>query len=195
VRISLKAIIISGMPAVGKTTVSKAVAEVLGTPLVGGGDVLKEMAVEEGYTPGGEDWWDKGEGMKFLQARKRSSGFDKEVDNRLLQKAKKGKVVITSYPIPWLTREGIKVWLAGSVKSRAARMSKRDGLPISKCLKILSVRDVENYKLYKKIYGIEFGKDLNPFDIVVETDSIDESRVAEIILRYVKSQGIRSATR
>jgi cytidylate kinase len=176
------------MPAVGKTTVSKAVAEDLSAQMVGGGDVLKEMAIEEGYTPGGDVWWDRGEGMKFLQERKRSSGFDKEVDARLLQKAKKGDVVITSYPVPWLTSDGLKVWLSGSVKSRAARMSKRDGIPISRCLKVLGVRDVENYKLYKKIYGIEFGRDLTPFDLVIETDSIDESRVAEIIKRYVKSR-------
>jgi len=184
----LKAIIISGMPAVGKTTVSRKVAQALHMPLVGGGDVLKEMAVEEGYTPGGEDWWDRGEGMKFLRERKKSSDFDKEVDIRLLQKAKKGDVVITSYPVPWLTRDGLKVWLSGGVKSRAARMSKRDDLPISKCKRVLSVRDLENYKLYKKIYGIEFGKDLKPFDLVVETDAIDEGRVARIVIQYVKNR-------
>ena len=184
----MKAIIISGMPAVGKTTVSKIVAEALKTPMVGGGDVLKEMAVEEGYTPGGEDWWDKGQGMRFLQERKRSSDFDKEVDARLLQKAKKGDVVITSYPVPWLTEHGLKVWLSGSVKSRATRMSKRDGIPFSKCKEVLSVRDVENYKLYKKIYGIEFGNDIKPFVLVVETDAIDEARVAEIVIRYVRNR-------
>ncbi len=184
----MKAIIISGMPAVGKTSVSKKVARALHVPMVGGGDVLKEMAVEEGYTPGGEDWWDRGEGMKFLQERKRSSDFDKEVDARLLQKAKKGDVVITSYPVPWLTEDGLKVWLSGGVKSRAARMSKRDGVPVSRCRKVLSVRDLENYKLYKKIYGIEFGKDLKPFDLVVETDAIDEEKVAKIVTEYVKSR-------
>jgi len=184
----VKAIIISGMPAVGKTSVSHKVAEALGAPVVGGGDVLKEMAVEEGYTPGGPDWWDRGEGMKFLQHRKRSSGFDREVDARLIQKAKRGDVVITSYPVPWLTNYGLKVWLSGSVKSRASRMAKRDGLPVSRCKGVLSVRDAENFKLYKKIYGIEFGKDLKPFDLVVETDSIDEERVAEIIIQYVKNR-------
>ena len=117
----MKAIIISGMSAVGKTTVSRKVAEALGVPMVGGGDVLKEMAVEEGYTPGGDDWWDRGEGMKFLQERKKSPDFDREVDARLLQRAKSGNVVITSYPVPWLTPHGTKVWLSGSVKSRAAR--------------------------------------------------------------------------
>jgi len=184
----LKAIILSGMPAVGKTTVSRKVAEVLGVSMVGGGDVLKEMAVEQGYSPGGEDWWDMGDGMKFLQERKRSSDFDKEVDARLMQKAKKGSVVISSYPIPWLTRDGIRVWLAGSVRNRASRMSRRDGIPVAKCVQVLSIRDQENYRLYKKIYGIEFGKDLKPFDLVIETDSIDESKVAEIIIEYARNR-------
>lgn len=176
------------MPAVGKTTVSRMVAEALGASMVGGGDVLKEMAVEEGYTPGGEDWWDKGEGMKFLQQRKHSSDFDKEVDARLKLKARKGDVVITSYPLPWLTPDGLKVWLSGSVQSRARRMAKRDGLPASKCKKVLSIRDFENHKLYKKIYDIDFGNDLAPFDLIVDTDSIDETKVAEVILRYVKNR-------
>jgi cytidylate kinase len=184
----MRAIVVSGMPAVGKTTVSRILAGKLSLPVVGGGDVLKEMAVEEGYTPGGDDWWDTAEGMKFLAERKKSPGFDKEVDSRLLQKAKKGGVVITSYPLPWLTREGVKVWLSGSVASRAGRMSRRDGVGVTKCKRVLAVRDRENYKLYKKIYGIEFGKDLTPFDLVVDTESVDESKVAEIVLRFVKNR-------
>ena len=181
----MDAIIISGMPAVGKTTVSKLVAERLSLKVVGGGDVLKEMAVEEGYTLGGEDWWDTEEGMKFLRERKRSSSFDKEVDDRLLQKAKKGDVVITSYTLPWLSKQGIKVWLSGSVESRAERMARRDQIEVSKCREIVAVRDVENYMLYKKIYAIEFGKDLSPFDLVVDTDSIDETKVTSVVLEYV----------
>jgi cytidylate kinase len=184
----MDAIIISGMPAVGKTTVSKAISEALGVPTVGGGDVLKEMAVEEGYLSGGGDWWDTKNGMSFLNERKKSSGFDEEVDSRLLQKAERGGVVITSYPLPWLAEKGLKVWLSGSVRCRARRMAKRDGMTVTQCLKVLSIRDSENYKLYKKIYGIEFGKDLKPFDLVVDTDSIDESRVAEIVLHYVKNR-------
>ena len=68
-------------------------------------------------------------------------------------------------------------------------MSKRDGLAYPKCKEVLSVRDLENYKLYKKIYGIEFGKDLKPFDLVVETDAISGERVAEIVINYVKNRG------
>jgi len=174
------------MPAVGKTSVSRVVSGALGVSLIGGGDVLKEMAVERGYSAGGGgDWWDTADGMGFLSTRKKSMAFDKEVDARLMEKAKKGGVVITSYPLPWLIHCGLKVWLAGSAKSRARRMAKRDGLAVSRCLEVLRVRDKENYILYKKIYAIEFGKDLKPFDLVIDTDSIDEGKVAEIVLNYV----------
>ncbi len=184
----MRSVIISGMPAVGKTTVSKIVADSLRVPLVGGGDVLKEMAVEEGYAPGGGDWWDSADGMRFLAERKKSSAFDKQVDARLLAKARRGGVVITSYPLPWLTASGFRVWLSGSTESRAARMAKRDGVPASECLQVLVVRDRENHLLYKRIYGIEFGKDMKPFDLVVDTDSIGESRVAEIVLEYITNR-------
>ncbi|MBI3859942.1 MAG: AAA family ATPase [Thaumarchaeota archaeon] len=184
----MDAIIVSGMPAVGKTTVSRTIASKLSVPVLGGGDVLKEMAVEEGYEPGGEDWWDTEKGMRFLRERKRSPGFDKEVDARLLRKAKQGDVVITSYPLPWLAKVGVKVWLSGSVQSRAERMSRRDHMDRRRCEEVLKVRDVENYRLYLGIYKIEFGKDLKPFDLVVDTDTIGEDRVAEIILHYVKNR-------
>lgn len=184
----MDAIIVSGMPAVGKTTVSKMVAEKLSLKVVGGGEVLKEMAVEEGFTPGGEDWWDTDEGMRFLRRRKRSSSFDRDVDERLLEKAKRGNVVITSYTLPWLSKWGVKVWLSGSVASRAKRMAKRDHAVVEECKKVLSVRDLENRGLYKKLYKIDFGRDLKPFDLVVDTDSIDESRVSAIVLRYVSNR-------
>jgi cytidylate kinase len=184
----LYAIIVSGMPAVGKTTVSKSVGGRLNLKVVGGGDVLKEMAVEEGYDPGGEDWWDTPTGMEFLEKRKRSSSFDKDVDERLLKKAKQGSVVITSYTLPWLSEVGIKIWLSGGVESRALRMAKRDGVDPEKCRKIIGVRDKENRKIYRKIYGINFGRDLKPFDLVVETDNIDEERVAQIVLEFVKGR-------
>lgn len=65
-------------------------------------------------------------------------------------------------------------------------MARRDHSDEEKCMQVLAVRDGENRKLYKKLYGIRFGVDFSPFDLVVETDSIDESKVAEIVLRYAK---------
>jgi cytidylate kinase len=192
---ALEAIIMCGMPAVGKTTVAKTIASRLGLPLVGGGDILKEIALEQGYSATGDDWWDTAEGMEFLEKRKGSAKFDREVDARLLKKVEKGSVVITSYTVPWLAKKGIKVWLSGTPDSRAVRMAKRDSSTTEETLKVISKRDAENYLLYKKLYGIEFGRDLSPFQLVVGTDGIDAEKVAKEIMDYISAIGTRRLDR
>ncbi len=175
------------MPAVGKTTVASLIASRLNVPLVGGGDILKEIALEQGYHASGDDWWDTEEGMKFLEKRKGSSKFDKEVDARLLKKVEKGNVVITSYTVPWLAKRGVKVWLSGTPSSRSIRMARRDSTTPEESLKIIVRRDEENYLLYKKLYRIEFGRDLSPFQLVVGTDGIAADKVAKEILDYISA--------
>jgi cytidylate kinase len=181
----MKAIILCGMPAVGKTTVARIIASKLGLKLIGGGDVLKEIAMEEGYNAVGDDWWDTEEGMKFMGERAGDPEFDKEVDRRLLSRASKGDVVMTSYTLPWLAKDGVKVWLSGTKRSRAERMAKRDSSSPEECAKVIDARDSENYELYRKLYGIRFGKDLSPFAIVVGTDGVPAAKVAASVLEQL----------
>ena len=185
----MKAIILCGMPAVGKTTVAKIIAAKLGLKLVGGGDILKEIAVEEGYNAVGNDWWDTREGMRFMAERAGSPEFDREVDKRLLARAQKGDVVITSYTLPWLAKEGVKVWLSGTKQNRAERMAKRDSSSPEECAKVIDARDRENYALYKQLYGISFGNDLSPFTMVVGTDAVPAEKVAASILAQLARPG------
>jgi len=181
----MKAIILCGSPAVGKTTVARIIASKLKLKLIGGGDILKEIALEEGYNAVGDDWWDTKEGMKFMVERAGSPEFDREVDRRLLARAEKGDVVITSYTLPWLAKEGVKVWLAGNKKSRAERMAKRDSSSPEECAKVIEERDRENFALYKKLYGIRFGKDLSPFSMIVGTDGVRAAEVAKAVLKQL----------
>jgi cytidylate kinase len=181
----MKAIILCGMPAVGKTTVAKILASKLRLKLIGGGDILKEIAIEEGYNAVGEDWWDTQEGMRFMTERAGSPEFDKEVDRRLLARASKGDVVITSYTLPWLAKDGVKVWLSGTKQSRAERMARRDSSSPEECARVIEARDRENYALYKALYGIRFGVDLSPFTIVVGTDGVPAAHVASSILEHL----------
>jgi CMP/dCMP kinase len=182
----MKAIILCGMPAVGKTTVAKIIASELGLKLIGGGDILKEIAIEEGYNAVGDDWWDTEEGMRFMKERAGSPEFDKEVDRRLLARAQKSDVVITSYTLPWLAKDGVKVWLSGTKKSRGERMAKRDSSSPEEVAKVIEERDRKNYALYKNLYGMSFGKDLSPFNLVVGTDGVPAAKVAEEVLGQLK---------
>ena len=109
-----KSIVISGPPAVGKTTVAKGLAKEFNLQYLSGGDVLKEMAKEQGFDSDGDDWWDTKEGLKFLNQREQNSEFDKNLDKKLTDLFNQGGMVITSYTLPWLIEDGIKIWLEGS---------------------------------------------------------------------------------
>ncbi|RMF29422.1 MAG: cytidylate kinase, partial [Candidatus Nitrosothermus koennekii] len=150
----MRTIIISGMPAVGKTTVAEAIAKHLSLKHYSGGDILKDMAKDYGYNVSGNDWWDKDNGMMFLKERMKNYELDKRLDAYLLDIAKKGDAVITSYTLPWLAEDCIKFWFKGSVESRAKRMSIRDNIPYEEALKIVKKRDEENKRLYLDIYNI-----------------------------------------
>ena len=117
----IKSIIISGPPAIGKTTIAKGLAKEFNIEYLSGGDILKELAEEQGFQTKGDDWWDTQEGINFLDQRKKNSEFDKNVDNKLKELFSKGGIVVTSYTLPWLVDGGIKIWLDGSKENSALR--------------------------------------------------------------------------
>jgi cytidylate kinase len=182
----MKSIILSGPPAVGKTTVAKLIEKWTGLKYVSGGDMLKELAKEKGYKVTGEDWWDSEEGQRFLRERAKDHRYDLEVDRRLRSLAGEGGYVITSYSLPWISEKGIKVWLKASKKVRARRMSERDGISIDKALRVVEVRDRENKDLYKKLYGYEFEEDLKVFHLVIDTENMEPEAVARVIITYAE---------
>jgi cytidylate kinase len=151
-----------------------------------GGDVLKEMAQEQGFQTKGDDWWDTQEGMKFLSQRKDNYEFDKKVDQKLKEIFQKGGVVITSYTLPWLVAGGIKIWLGGSKQNSAKRMQARDNMELSSALDIVTKRYEENKALYKKLYGFDFGEDLSVFDIIINTDGLDAQAVLDSAMQKVR---------
>ncbi len=185
----MRSIIISGLPTVGKTTVAEGIAKRLSLKHYSGGDIMKEMAKEHGYEISGSDWWDRDNGMRFLEQRMRNYELDRRLDEYLSNIARKGDAVITSYTLPWLVDDCIKFWLKGSLENRAKRMAMRDNLAYEDALKIVKIRDEKNKQLYYDIYGIRFGDDLSVFDYVINTDELGVSSVIEIvltILRYLK---------
>ena len=181
-----KSIVVSGPPAIGKTTVAKGLAKEFGLNYLSGGDILKELASEQGFSSNGDDWWDTEDGMKFLNQRKENSEFDKKVDEKLIELFEKGNVVITSYTLPWLIDTGIKLWLNGTVENSAKRMQNRDNMDASSALDVVNKRFNENKLIYKNLYNFEFGDDLSVFDKIIQTDGINAVQVLEIAKTTVR---------
>ncbi len=154
--------------------------------MLGGGEVLRKIASDAGYTPGGAGWWDSDEGMRFLGERENDQRFDREADRRMLERIKKGRVVMTSYTMPWLSKKGFKVWLDASKSVRATRMARRDGISAKLARRIIGERDAMNYRLYRRLYGIKLGRDKKPFDVIINTSGMTAGQVASDILKRIK---------
>ncbi|MEM3156220.1 MAG: AAA family ATPase, partial [Nitrososphaerota archaeon] len=140
-------VIVSGLAASGKSTLSRQLAERLGVERYSGGEALKAVAARKGYETSGNSWWESEAGMQFLAMREENESLDRMVDEELLSIARRGGVVIDSWVLPWLFDGGFKIWLKADKAVRAARLAKRAGLSLEEALKILEERDTRNAEL------------------------------------------------
>lgn len=168
---------VCGMTGCGKSSVAKRLAEKYGLEYLSGGNALKALAVERGYKSVGRGWWESDEGMRFLQQRAKESKFDKEVDEKLLEWAGHGNVVFDSWTMPWLLKEGFKVWLEASVEVRTGRVAKRDGISFERALVALKEKDKKTGIIYKKLYGFDLGGDFSPFDLILDSNDLSADEV------------------
>jgi cytidylate kinase len=172
---------ISGMAGTGKSTLTKKLAQKYKLKYYSGGDALKELAKDEGYNPSSRGWWESPEGLSFLKKREKNLKFDKAVDDKLLEYAQQGNVLLDSWAMPWLLRTGFKIWLVASVEKRAERIAKRDKIAVKKALQVLKEKEARTKAIYKKLYGFRLGEDFEPFNLVLDTDNLDAGEVFQVL--------------
>ena len=178
-------ICISGMAGTGKSTLSKKLAEKYNLKCYSGGDALKELAKAEGYDVSRQGWWESPEGLNFLKERVNDPKFDKAVDAKLLEYAQQGNVLLDSWTMPWLLKEGFKIWLMASIEKRAARVAERDKITVNEAFKVLEEKEARTKAIYKKLYGFVLGEDFAPFDLVLDTDNLNAEEVFEVLCRVI----------
>ena len=170
-------ICVSGMTGSGKSTVAKRLADKYGLDYFSGGNALRALAQEKGYNSDMNGWWESAEGLNFLQQRMREPEFDRRIDNKLLELAKKGNIVLDSWTMPWLLNEGFKIWLDASPQVRAKRVVMRDAISNEEALKALTEKDEKTRQIYRRLYGFELGYDFSPFNLVLATDGLEPDEV------------------
>jgi cytidylate kinase len=178
-------ICISGLAGTGKSTLSKKLAEKYGLRYFSGGDVLKEIARQEGYDVSVQGWWESPEGLKFLNERICDPKFDKEVDDKLLEYAQQGNVLLDSWTMPWLLKDGFKIWLEASFEKRAARVAVRDAMTVAQALEVLKEKEARTKAIYKELYGFGLGEDFKPFDFILDTDNLSANEVFEVLCKVI----------
>jgi CMP/dCMP kinase len=180
-------ICISGMAGTGKSTLSKKLAEKYNLKCYSGGDALKELAKAEGYDVSRQGWWESPEGLNFLKERVIDPKFDKAVDAKLLEYAQQGNVLLDSWTMPWLLKEGFKIWLMASIEKRATRVAERDKITVNEAFKVLEEKEAMTKAIYKKLYGFVLGEDFAPFDLVLDADNLNAEEVFEVLCRVINN--------
>jgi len=178
-------ICVCGMTGCGKSTVAKRLAEKYGLRYLSGGDALKALAIEAGYKPAEVGWWETDEGMKFLRQRMDISDFDKKVDEKLVELAKQGNVVLDSWTMPWLLKGGFKIWLEASSEVRARRLANRDGIGVEMASRVLKEKDERTKVIYKGLYGFDLGSDFSPFDLILDANELSADEVFNAVCLVV----------
>jgi len=174
-------ICVCGLAGSGKSTAAKKLARKYRFRYYSGGDALKALALEEGYRPKKRGWWESPEGLRFLEKRSKDQKFDHEIDRKLLEVAKEGNVVLDSWTMPWLLKDGFKIWLEAAVEERAARLARRDGTDYDEALTALRRKEEQTKTIYEKLYGFSLGEDFAPFQFILDTNNLTSYEVFKVL--------------
>ncbi len=185
-------ICVCGMAGSGKSTLAKILARKYELKYYSGGDVLKALAIEEGYKPLERGWWESGEGLRFLEKRKKDPRFDETVDKNFLETAWQGDVILDSWTMPWLLKKGFKIWLEASQTKRAQRIARRDGISVKKALAALKSKEEKTKTIYKKLYGFSLGEDFEPFQFILDTNCLNKEEVFHILCLVIDKVVLKS---
>lgn len=188
-------ICIAGMTACGKSTVARRLAEKYRLKYVSGGTALKELAIQMGYKAQEKGWWETTGGMRFLERRLRDFRFDKQVDTELLKWAERGNVVLDSWTMPWLFKNGFKVWIEVSPQERARRLARRDKISIGEAEKAIMEKDGKTERIYERLYGFKLGEDFSPFDLVFDAELLSANETFEALSIVIDRMVLKKESR
>jgi cytidylate kinase len=188
-------ICIAGMTACGKSTVARRLAEKYRLKYVSGGTALKELAIQMGYKAQEKGWWETTGGMRFLERRLRDFRFDKQVDTELLKWAERGSVVLDSWTMPWLFKNGFKVWIEVSPRERARRLARRDKISIGEAEKAIVEKDGKTERIYERLYGFKLGEDFSPFDLVFDAELLSANETFEALSLVIDRMVLKKESR
>lgn len=178
-------IVISGKPGCGSSTTGRLLAEKLKVKFFSLGDWNKKQIDKYSNSPPKNET--ERSILMWKSAKGSSSGFHIHSDEKSLEVAKKGNVVIDA-------KLGIRllkghydasIWLTAPIKVRAERYAKRGGTPLGTALAELKEKENLERTNWKKIYGFDYFDQEKEADLVIDTGDKSPEEIVSKILRFI----------
>ena len=169
---------VSGLPGSGTSTIARAVAGRLELEHLDGGTIFRAMAAERGVSL-----------AEFADIAERDDAIDRQLDDRLTERARGGGVLLESRLAGWLiTRShipGVRVWVHCEELERARRVGKRDGQDLDHALAENRAREASERARYVAYYGIDL-TEMSIYDVVLDST---RTEVEELVEQVVEAAG------
>lgn len=173
-------ITISGLHGTGKSTIGKLIAKALGLTFYSTGEAFRELAYKQKMSL-----------KEFTKYVENNPNIDLELDEKIVEIAKKGDVLIDSQLSGFLLEDiaDFRIYLVCPIDVRVNRMGSRDQTPYKEKLKETTLRERSEAIRFKKLYNIDL-TDMNKinenFDLIINTENLSIEEVVDIILKKLK---------
>ena len=170
---------ISGLHGTGKSTIAKKVAEALQMSYYSTGNAFRDKAKEMNKTL-----------EEFTGYVEKHPEIDKELDDKVLENARKGDIVIDSQLSGFLlkTIADLKILLTCPIETRVKRMAERDGTSYDVKLKETNLREESEANRFKELYNIDLmDKDelLKAYDEIIATEGLSIEEVFNSVMLVI----------
>ena len=168
-------ITIGGLAGTGTTTAAELLSEKLEIPYISAGSVFRDMASENGMSV-----------LEFSEFAEGNDEIDKEIDKRQAELAKSSdNLIVEGRLSAYFVEADLKLWLVTPFDVRSQRIAERESKSVDLAKKEIIVREESGALRYIDIHNIDI-KNMDIYDLIINTDTFDPEKVLEIILTTLK---------
>ncbi|MCL4380812.1 cytidylate kinase family protein [Candidatus Marsarchaeota archaeon] len=165
-------ICISGLSSSGKTTIGNMISEKLG--------LLHVNHSYKHYAKSNDELLDI--------LKKSNEKFVKNFDAGIVEAAKKGDCVITTWLGPWLVKDAtIRIWLEAGINERAKRYAENNNIAPKTAEEFLRTKDLLTIAEFKTVYNIDI-MEHSFFDLCINTEKVGTDDIVDIIEMLAKNK-------
>ena len=166
-------ITLGGLAGTGTTTTAELLSEKLDIPYISAGYVFRQMASERG--------------MSVLEFSEFAEGNDdKEIDKRQAELAKSSdNLIVEGRLSAYFVEADLKLWLVTPFDVRSQRIAERESKSVDVASEEIIVREESEALRYMDIHNIDI-KNMDIYDLIINTGTFNPEEVSEIILTTLK---------